>query len=102
MPDKDNIYGEVNTLQDVRKINGSIRREMGDAKSRAQLTELKKRADYLCTLTHSPAWHEKLGRRASRFREVAKAEDERTTDKANAVAKRHKWDAQYNPWGGGD
>ncbi len=101
MPDN-NIYSEVNTLQDVRKINGMIRRDMIGVRSHGELTELKKRADYLCTLTYSPAWHDKLGKRAGRFREVAKAEDEKTTDKANQIAKRHKWDAQYNPWGGGD
>jgi hypothetical protein len=101
MPD-DNVYSEVNTLQDVRRINSMIRRDMSGARSRDRLTELKKRADYLCTLTYSPAWHEKLGKRASRFLEVAKAEDEKTTEKANQVARRHKWSGEYNPWGGGD
>ena len=44
------IYGEVNTPEDIRRINQEIRREMDGVTSRDQLTELKKRSDYLCTL----------------------------------------------------
>jgi hypothetical protein len=54
------IYGEVNSVHDIREINHTIRSEMDRVKSREQLTELKKRSDYLCTLTFSPAWKKKL------------------------------------------
>jgi hypothetical protein len=94
----DNVYGEVNTLKDLSKINGMIRRDMSGVQERSELTELKKRADYLVTLTYSPAWHDKLGRRARRFRQVAVEEDRKTTEKANAVARRHHWDTEYHAW----
>src|SRR5687768_3252762 len=42
------IYGAVNSLEDLRRINQEIRREMDGVTSQAQLTELKKRSDYLC------------------------------------------------------
>ena len=48
------IYGEVNSIKDIRDINRTIREEMDRVKTREQLTELKKRSDYLCTLTFSP------------------------------------------------
>ena len=101
-PDNGNIYGEVTTLSDVRDINKRIRREMRGAKSRPQLTELKKRSDYLCTLTYAPSWQTKFGDKASRFREVAKEEDERTTRLANELAgSRDLGKPDYDAWQGG-
>ncbi len=96
-----NIYREVDTLTDVREINRSIRDEIRDVSSRDKITELKKRSDYLCTLTRAPSWQEKFGDKADRFLEVAKEENERTTRIANSVAHRHGIDAEYHPWQGG-
>ena len=97
-----NIYGEVSTIGDVRDINRQIRKEMRGVRSRSELTELKKRSDYLCTLTYAPSWQSKFGSKASRFREVAKEEDERTTRLANELASnRDLGKADYDAWQGG-
>src|SRR2546430_10371288 len=62
--DVGHICGEVSSADDLRKINRIIRKEMEKVTTRAELTELKKRSDYLCTLTASPSW--RTGRRVSR------------------------------------
>src|ERR1044071_9231242 len=46
-----NLYGEVAKLGDIREINRNIRREMSEAATPDEITELKRRSDYLCTLT---------------------------------------------------
>jgi hypothetical protein len=94
------IYGEVNSLEDLRRINREIRREMDAVTSRPQLTELKKRSDYLCTLAEAPSWQEKFGQKIDRVRQVVQEEDAKTTQHANKLAKKHGWDAEYHPWGG--
>jgi len=94
-----NIYGEVSSVQDLRDINMQIRREMGAVQASSQLAELKKRSDYLCALTAAPSWRQKFGRRISLFMKAAKEEAERTATRANRVARRHGWAANYDPWG---
>ncbi|HEX5370066.1 MAG TPA: hypothetical protein VFY10_11680 [Dehalococcoidia bacterium] len=94
-----NIYGDVNSLSDLRGINRQIRQEIRRAHDRSKLTELKKRADYLCALTQAPSWQEKFGPKASRFLDVAKEEDERTTRVANEIARRRGFDTEYHAWG---
>lgn len=94
------IYGEVSSIKDIRQIDREIRREMDHVTSRPQLTELKKRADYLCTLTYSPSWRRKFGDRVIRLREVAEEEERKTMDHANEIARKHGWPANYHPWGG--
>jgi hypothetical protein len=95
----DNIYGDVNSGTDIRDINRQIRSEMRDVSQRGDLTELKKRADYLCTLALAPSWQTKFGRRADSILATAKAEDRKTTERANEIARKHGWDADYDPWG---
>jgi hypothetical protein len=96
------IYGEVSTLEDLREINGKIREEMADAKQQPELTELKKRSDYLCTLTHSPSWQKRFGDKIERYTEVAREENRRTTKTANTIAERKGFEVEYHPWGSGD
>jgi hypothetical protein len=96
---RQNIYGEVHSATDIRQINQHIRGEMRSVSSRDDLTELKKRADYLCTLAEAPSWKRKFGRKASTILNTAKQEDRKTTERANQVARRHGWDARYDPWG---
>jgi hypothetical protein len=93
------LYREVNSIKDIREINRTIREEMDRVETREQLTELKKRSDYLCTLTFSPAWKTKFGARVNRLREVAKEENRKTVEHANEVARRRGWPANYDPWG---
>jgi hypothetical protein len=95
------IYGAVNSLQDLRRINREIRREMDAVSSQAELTELKKRSDYLCTLAEAPSWQKKFGGKIGRVRDVVLEEDAITTRYANKRAKKHGWDAEYHPWSGG-
>jgi hypothetical protein len=93
------IYGEVDSPTDVRSINRQIRKEMDDVNTREQLTELKKRSDYLCTLAEAPAWKSKFGARIDEIQQVAQDEERKTTEHANEVARRQGWDADYDPWG---
>jgi len=89
------IYGHVSTANDIRRINEMIRRQMLAAKSRAQLTELVKRSQYLYTLTFSSAWR-RLPRR--RFRKVAWQEYLKTAELANRIAReRGLGPANYGP-----
>jgi cell division septum initiation protein DivIVA len=94
------IYGAVNSLEDLRRINREIRREMDGVTSQAQLTELKKRSDYLCTLAEAPSWEKKFGQKIDRVKEVVREEDIKTTQHANALAKKHGWDTEYHAWSG--
>src|SRR5688572_27415217 len=93
-----NIYSEVESSADIRKINRQIRDEMDGVRKREELTELKKRADYLCALAVAPSWKEKFGRKSGEILKTAKEEDRKSTDHANQVARRHGWDADYDPW----
>jgi hypothetical protein len=97
---QENIYGEVNSQEDIRRINRKIRDQMEDVRQREDLTELKKRSDYLCALAMAPAWKEKFGRDIDGILRTAKEEDRRSAKFANEVAERHGWDADYDPWGG--
>jgi hypothetical protein len=95
-----NIYGEVNSVSDIRDINRQIRKEMRSVNERSQVTELKKRSDYLCTLTRAPSWQQKFGSKADRLLAVAKEENERSTRLANSSARRKDLGpANYDPWG---
>ena len=58
-----NLYGEVSKLGDIREINRRIRHEMADAETPSQIEELKRRSDYLCTLTYAPSWQQRFGAR---------------------------------------
>jgi hypothetical protein len=75
---------------------------MTRVRSQADLTELKKRSDYLCVLTYSPAWQTRFGDRSSRFLEVAKEEDARSTKAANEIAEKKGFDVEYHAWSGGE
>jgi hypothetical protein len=94
------IYGEVSNLQDIREINKKIRSEMTKVREREELTELKKRSDYLCALTLAPSWRTRFGRRSARFLEVAREEDEKSTKAANEIARKKGFDVEYHAWGG--
>ena len=92
------IYGPVNNVDDIRRINCIIRDEMLAVETPEQLTDLKKRSDYLCTLTYSPFWRKKFGPRVEKLREVAREENVATVRLANYVARYKGWDKHYNPW----
>ncbi len=93
------IYGKVETPEDISRINCTIRDEMLEVETPEQLTDLKKRSDYLCTLTFSPFWKKKFGSTIEDLREVALAENRITVKLANYVARYKNWDKVYSPWG---
>ncbi len=93
------IYGKVESPEDIRRINCIIRDEMLEIDTPEQLTDLKKRSDYLCTLTYSPFWQKKFGAMLEELREVALEENRVSVRLANYVAKYRGWDKVYSPWG---
>ena len=93
------LYWQVNSPEDIRRINCIIRDEMLIVNSIEELTELKKRSDYLCTLTYSPFWKKKFNSLIEQLRQVALEENRITVRLANYIAKYKWWDKQYDPWG---
>ncbi len=93
------LYGPVDGAEDICRINCLIRDEMLTVETPEQLTDLKKRSDYLCTLTYSPFWRKKFGPRIEKLREVAREENVATVRLANYLARYHQWDKEYRPWG---
>ena len=92
------IFEQVHTLADLRRINRQIREEMRRIQTRDELLELKRKSDYLCNLTQEPYWRQKFGKRTRRFLQVAREEDARTTRFANRVSKRHNLGSQFRSW----
>ena len=95
------IYGKVESPKDISRINCIIRDEMLIVDSPEKLLELKKRSDYLCTLTFSPFWKKKFGPMIESLREVALEENRVTTRLANYIAKYHGWNKEFHAWGEG-
>ena len=94
------IYGKVESLQDIRAINRKIRGEIEKVREQPELTELKKRSDYLCALALAPSWRTRFGNKSGRFLEVAQEEDEKTTEAANKMAHKKGFDVEYHAWRG--
>ena len=96
------VYGAVTSKTDLQKIFREIRHDVAEAKSRPTLTELYKRAGYLITLTHAPAWEEKFGKEVTALRQLAKEEFTTTARKINHRAAQIGTEADYDEtWGDG-
>jgi hypothetical protein len=96
------IYGEIDNKSDLEKVFREIRKDVSEAKSRAGLTELYKRAGYLITLTFAPSWDEKFGTEAKKLRREAREEFTTTARKINSRAKTIGTEADYDEtWGTG-
>jgi hypothetical protein len=96
------IYGEVTSKTSLKKIFQEIRHDIDEAKSRPTLTELYKRAGYLITLTHAPAWEEKFGKEVAALRKIAQEEFTTTARKINHRATQIGTEADYDgTWGEG-
>lgn len=94
------IYGEVKSKTGLQKIFQAIRRDVREAKSRPDLTELYKRAGYLITLTHAPSWEEKFGTKVAMLRKVAEEEFGTTARQINSRARHIGTAADYDEtWG---
>ncbi len=92
------IYGKVESPEDIRRINCIIRDEMMEIENEAQLSELKKRSDYLCTLTYSPFWKKRFGEMIEELRQVALEENRISVKEANIIAKFKGFNKEYTPW----
>ena len=64
----------------------------------ARSKSLKRRSDYLCTLTYAPSWQQRFGRKTMRFRTAARQEDVKTTHAANRFARKRGFEPAYHPW----
>jgi hypothetical protein len=83
MSEARHIYGEINNKTDIKRVFSAIRRDIDSTNSRPALTELYKRAGYLITLTHAPAWQEKFGKRRQMLRHIGEDEFRKTAHKLN-------------------
>src|SRR5579859_8049406 len=94
------IYVQVNSQTGLKRVFREIRKDVSAAKSRPALSELYKRAGYLITLTHAPAWRKKFGGEAAGMRRVAKDEFSSTARKINQRAESIGAKADYDEkWG---
>ncbi len=95
-----NVYGEIDSMTDLREVFLDIRKDVDQADSRPALTELHRRAGYLITLSHAPSWEEKFGKDISNIRSVAEEEFGKTARKINSQAEDIGTEANYDEsWG---
>ncbi len=92
------IYSHVQNLKDISKINCIIRDEMLNISNVSELTDLKKRSDYLVTLTYSPFWKKRFKDKIKKFRKLALEENRATVALANYIAKYKGFNKSYHPW----
>lgn len=94
------IYGEVDNKTDLKNVFAEIRQDVEHAGSRADLTELYRRAGYLITLTNASSWEKKFGDEIDDIRETAEEEFAKTARKINSQAKKIGVEADYDEkWG---
>jgi hypothetical protein len=94
------IYGAVKNKSDMKKVFTRIRGDVANAKSRQALTELYKRAGYLITLTHAPAWQKKFGSESTELRSIGEDEFRKTAKKINRQAAKIETEPDYDEtWG---
>jgi hypothetical protein len=102
MAEARNVYGEVHSKADLKRIFSDIRKDVEAADTRPALTELYKRAGYLNTLTFSPSWEERFGKDAAALRETGKDEFRKTAHSINRQAAAIGTEAVYDEtWGEG-
>ena len=87
------IYGEVDNKTDLKEGFTKIRKDVEEAKSRAELTELYRRTGYLITLTNASSWEKKFG---DEIGETAEEEFAKTARKINSRAKEIGTEADYD------
>lgn len=93
------VYGVVQSEPDVIRINEGIRRDMARVTDQWDLTQLKRRSDYICKLAAQPVWRQRFGdQTAEAIYQRALAENKKTTETANQVARERGWRTTYWPW----
>ncbi|MHB9033458.1 MAG: hypothetical protein ACYC6L_10460 [Anaerolineae bacterium] len=100
MPEDKLVYGNIDSRTDLENVFRMIRKDAAEAKSRAALTELYKRAGYLITLTRAPSWEEKFGKEVGELRRVGEQEFTTTAKAINRRAGEIGTAADYDEtWG---
>jgi hypothetical protein len=95
-----NIYGDIDNKTNVHEVFLEIRKDVEQAQSRSELTELYRRAGYLIALSYAPAWEKKFGDELGDMREAAKQEFRTTARKVNTRAKEIGVASDYDEaWG---
>jgi len=96
-----NVYGPVNKVGDISKINRRIREDIRRAKSERALSELYKRSAFLISLSYTPAWAKKFGRvGVNSIRTRAKNEFNRTSILINKKSRSLGINKRYDTrWG---
>ena len=97
----EHVYGEVASEADLRRNYAAIRRDIAGAATREELTKLYRRAEYLITLTYSPAWQTKFGAQVEQLRQVAQSEFTATAHAVNQRAAEIGTDPNYDETCGG-
>lgn len=77
------IYRKVKGIEDIRKINRTIREQVKGFKTKPKLTQLHKRSMYMVTLTQTPSWKTAFAGRIRRMRTAAKEEFSKTAKRIN-------------------
>lgn len=94
------LYGEIETKADMKEVFEDIRRDVDDAKTRATLTELYRRAGYLITLTYAPSWQSKFGQDVQALRKLGRDEFHKTARRINRKAEEIGAEPDYDEdWG---
>lgn len=94
------VYGEVDNKTDLKEVFSEIRKDVENASSRSDLTELYRRAGYLITLTNASSWEKKFGDEIDEIRQTAEEEFSKTARKINSRAEEIGTDADYDEkWG---
>ena len=93
------VYGVVQSEGDIIRVNEDIRAEIGRAENQWDLTQFKRRSDYLCKLAAQPVWRARFGANiADAVYQRAIEENRRTVETANRVAAEKGWNTMYWPW----
>ena len=94
------IYGEVDNKTDLKEVFAKIRKDVEEAKSRSELTELYRRAGYFITLTNASSWEKKFGDEIDEIRATAEEEFAKTARKINRRVEEIGTDGDYDEkWG---
>jgi len=103
MAETTNIYGNIQSIDEVRMLFRQLQDELALAESRQDIDEVKKRSEYLCTLADNPQWRDEGDRGGLEALELCLEEDTRLTMAANTRSRELlTGGAAYMPWREGD
>jgi hypothetical protein len=93
------VFGVVQSEPDIVRANEQIRGEMATVSEQWDLTQFKRRSDYICKLAAQPVWRQRFGAAiADALLTRALDENRKTVDVANRIAREKTWNVAYSPW----